>query len=148
MKENEIIALAALAKILEREGEFKIIEKKKQSKRMIAYSVVIEPETKVTEDGDLHGDVMDEAAIEDAAHSFMINGAKIKLQHQGERIPAIVVENFLNPVEYTAENSDVIKKGSWIIGIKIFSPKIWKMIESGKITGVSPGGLGIVIPEK
>lgn len=148
MKDYQLAALSAVYGFIEKKEELTIIDKKKGRKKQIAYSVVIEPETDVTEDGDLHGDVMDEEAIEGAAHSFMINGAKIKLQHKGKPIRAIVVENFISPIEYVAENGDTIKKGSWIIGIKVLSPSAWKAIEGGEITGVSPGGIGKVIPEK
>lgn len=119
----------------------KIIKNDNEDKRLF-YSVVIEPMTQVTESGDSHGDNMTAEEVEKSAHYYMEMGSTIFKNHNG-KIDARVVESYIAPVDFTPEgSSEVIKKGSWVMAVKVLDDATWQEIKKGEITAFSPGGYG------
>jgi len=51
-----------------------------------------------------------------------------------------IVENYIAPCDYMMGNQ-LVKKGSWVLCIKIFNDNIWKDIKDGKYTGFSMEGI-------
>lgn len=103
------------------------------SKRLV-YGVVLEPNSI-----DAQEDSITEEEIEKACHYFMksrVIGDRHKKTAQAE-----LVESYLAPVDFTSNNQEV-KKGSWIIAVKIHSDSLWKAVREGKYTGFSVGGYG------
>lgn len=100
--------------------------------------VVYEPDS-----FDSEGDWMTEADIEEAERSFMLESGKIFYHHESE-IAAKVVESWLAPSDIQIEKDDgeveIIKKGSWLMTVKVFDNTMWNKIEDGTIQGFSMSG--------
>lgn len=118
------------------------IIKNDDADQRLFYAVVIEPMTKVTPSGDAHGDSMTSVEVEKSAHYYMEMGSTVFKSHQS-KIDASVVESFISPISYTPDGSDEqIKKGSWVMVVKIHDDEMWEKVKSGEITAFSPGGYG------
>lgn len=80
--------------------------------------------------------------IKDACYYYMENARQFKLQHKGEFITEKIkiLENYLAPVDFEA-NKEKVKKGSWILIIRVLDNKIWKDIKEERITGFSMAGI-------
>lgn len=108
--------------------------------QQVVYCVVLEPDTADSQD-----DVMTSEDIEKTAHNYLIRARLIGSGHE-KAIEAAPVESFIAPqdLEYQGQNGpQVVKKGSWIIGIKVFDPSEWQKVVNGEYTGVSVGGKGL-----
>lgn len=110
----------------------------KDLKKQIVYCVVLEPETV-----DLQGDVISAEEIEKAAHEYMEKHRLIGDAHQEIGVQAVPVESFIAPVDMAVGDGEAIKKGSWVMAIKVNDPELWGAVESGEYTGFSIGGTGI-----
>lgn len=113
---------------------------KKQDER-IAFGIVLEPD--VT---DLHGDTYDEQTVLAAAHFFMEKFQKIKLMHEVDVTSEVnILESFVAPVDMTIEAKKgepfTIRKGTWLLKVRIVSDDLWAEVKSGKLTGFSIGAL-------
>lgn len=119
--------------------------KGKPAKRVF-YCVVLEPDTE-----DLQKDVIDAEEIEKVAWQYAVDSRFLSTAHQkrpdGSLVPAPaeVVETFLAPVDYEIDG-ELIRKGSWVMGIRVNDEEVWNNVESGDIDGVSIGGTGIRTP--
>lgn len=101
--------------------------------KRIVTSVVIEPETV-----DGQKDIMSKEEIRRAAYFYLTKSRVIGDRHQ-KRAQGEVVESYIAPVDFTL-NGQKIKKGSWVISIRILDDVLWKKVEKGEYTGVSVGG--------
>jgi hypothetical protein len=66
--------------------------------------------------------------------------------HSGDKIDARVVENYLAPQDLTFKlkgKEEKVKKGSWIIGVKVYDSDTWQRCKTGEYTGFSIGGYGL-----
>ena len=77
--------------------------------------------------------------IQQACYFYMENQGQLKMNHKGEPIDAIVVENFIAPQNLVIEGRP-IKKGTWLMSVKINDAAIWKDIKDGNLTGFSMAG--------
>lgn len=99
--------------------------------------VVLQPE--VT---DAQGDIMDESVIAKAAGDFLAGFNKettLGLMHNQFNKRFELRQSFIVPLDMTIENKPV-KKGSWVMVVKVLDNVVWKAIKDGKITGFSIGG--------
>lgn len=125
--------------------EAEVICKSETEDQRLFYAVVIEPMTNVTPDGDTHGHRMTEQEVEKSAHYFMEMDPTIYLQHE-KKVAAKCIESFIAPISFTPDGSDVeIKKGSWVMGVKVYDDETWENIKKGKVTAFSPGGFARVV---
>jgi len=113
----------------------------KAEKRQVT-GVVLEPGTV-----DAQKDTVDEAVIEKAAHNFLARyreSTKLGLMHTiFGQIGVTLVESYVSEVAMKLGGKKV-KKGSWIMKVKIENDQLWKKIKAGKITGFSIGGIATV----
>lgn len=112
---------------------------KADEKRLI-YSVVYEPYDGTN--ADTHGDFATAEEIEKAAHSFF-KQAKVNIEHEtAVRSNQVeVVESYVAPENFTV-NGSIIKKGSWVVVMKIHDDNIWKSIKNGELNAYSMEGTG------
>lgn len=103
--------------------------------RRLVYGVVLEPDST-----DSQGDVLDSETIEKAAHDYMRHSQTIGDQHD-DAADAKVVESFIAPVDYEAAG-ETIKKGSWVMVVKVMDDELWALCKAGEYTGFSIGGVG------
>lgn len=112
--------------------------------KQIAYCIVLAPD-----EIDAQNDIMSADDIENAAHYYMANQGVIGSQHS-KAIDAKPVESYIAPQDFTMDEGpygpQTIKKGSWVLGIKVNDPSEWEKVENGEYTGVSVGGMGARIP--
>jgi len=120
--------------------ETTIIQKNEAQRKF--WAIVLEPNSTVADDGvgDAHGHVMSEEEVEKAAHYYMENSQQIYKDHRGE-VSATVIESFIAPADYTF-GGESIKKGSWVMGVKVYDEELWEGIEKGEYAFFSPGGVG------
>ena len=111
---------------------------KLEHEQRVVRGVVLEPDVVDAQD-----DMMTSDEIEKAAHGFMIEVQRgvgaIGVDHEGPA-DAVIVESFLAPVEFS-EGEQTIRKGSWMLAIKIFDDSLWETVKSGERTAFSIHGI-------
>jgi hypothetical protein len=114
--------------------------------QQICYSIVLEPEVE-----DFQHDIIDAETIREGAHTFLEKylwgEVNMNLMHRKNIESVKIIESFISPANFTWEGKN-IKKGSWLMGIKVFDNELWKNIKSGKFSGFSIGGTGKRIEEE
>jgi hypothetical protein len=103
-------------------------------------------EVLIPEEFDTQGDIYSEAEVRKACHVYMEEFANMgdmhkRLMNEGMRI----LEIYLAPVAFSIGKRR-IKKGTWLMAIRVLDKAHWLMIKSGKRTGFSIGGSAIGIP--
>jgi len=101
-------------------------------------------EVLVPEDVDAHGDIYNAKEVRYAAHFFMEYFNNVGYMHE-EFINngAKIIESYVAPVAMTIEGRK-IKKGTWLIGMRIKDDVLWSDIKLEKLTGFSIGGVASV----
>ena len=107
---------------------------KYDDERQVVYGVVYEPHVV-----DAQGDYADEDAIMDAAHSYMLGGAVVKLDHAEETDQAAVVESYIAPVDFEL-GGEPVRAGSWVMAVKVADAELWQRVKGGEYEGYSFGG--------
>ncbi len=104
--------------------------------------VVLEPETV-----DAQGDVYSADEVRKAAHRFMEEYRGLGLQHQLRVNDQVkILESFIAPVDFVV--GDVtIKKGTWLLAVRVLSDELWGRVAEGQLTGFSIGGSARKVPE-
>jgi hypothetical protein len=98
----------------------------------------------VPDEVDEHSDTMTADEIEKTAHDFLANSRVIGSSH-AEPIAASTVESYVAPDDFESDGplgKEKIKKGSWVIAVKVHDAAEWGKIMSGQYTGFSVGGWG------
>ena len=111
--------------------------------KQIVYGVVLAPD-----EADLQSDFMTAEDIEEAAHEYLSQSRVVGQMHEGP-IDAAVVESYIAPADFDSEGQhgpQKVKKGSWIIGVKVNDPKEWAKVLEGEYNGFSVGGMGVRDP--
>lgn len=110
----------------------KVLEDKQQ-----VTGIVLQPDVV-----DAQGDLIPENVVVAAAHKFLaVYNKKTKLgeQHSIFKSQFDLLESYTAPVDMTLENK-MIKKGTWIMVVKVLQPEVWERVKAGKINGFSIGG--------
>jgi len=107
---------------------------KRDEEKHIVYGVVLEPDTV-----DGQGDIISAEEIEKACHTFMREYKKLGFLHKEFDRALYILENYIAPETFKF-NGQIVKKGSWIMAVKVEDPMIWDLIKQGKITGFSVQG--------
>ena len=116
----------------------KVAIAKMKEEQQIVTGVVYEP-NKV----DSQGDFMDAETIEKVAYEFMENYQNIDISHDFKGRPSLkVVESYIAKADTNIGGRNV-KKGSWVLSVKVNDKKIWGQIKEGKLNGFSMGGTGV-----
>lgn len=109
---------------------------KSDGEKRLVTGIVMEPDAI-----DAHGDFTRAEEIERAAHKFLVQSRTVGLQHR-KQAPCSVVESYITQSDGEMNNSPV-RKGSWVMTVKVHDDKIWEGVKSGEFTGFSIGGLAI-----
>lgn len=106
------------------------------------FGIVLEPETI-----DAQNDIYSEDEVRKTAYRFMERYQQFGLMHE-QVIPSILpLESYLAPVDM-AVGSQQVKKGTWLLRVRVLDDGIWQDVKSGRLTGFSIGGSAIRRPEK
>ena len=83
---------------------------------------------------DSDNDFMRRDKVRKMAHDFLRNGelSNIDIQHDGNFISASVVESW-----FVEEASDLYRKHSWAVAVKIDDKAVWELVKDGKLNGFS-----------
>jgi site-specific DNA-adenine methylase len=104
--------------------------------------VVLEPETIDAQD-----DIYSAAEVRDAAHGFMQQYRNVGLMHRGLVNDQVkILESYLAPVSFQLDGADV-RKGTWLLAIRVLADDLWSAIKAGEITGLSIGGSAARSPD-
>jgi hypothetical protein len=117
-----------------------------EAKPLLVYSVVLEPEPNDGA-GDLHRETYSEDFVRQTAHDYTAWYLNLDDQH-GEFLPAtraVVVESYVTKQE-EQWGERVVKKGTWIMGIRIYCPELKRQILAGEKTGLSIEGFAERVP--
>ena len=135
------VAFAMPARIVKNDGS-----------RQIAYGVVLEPCTAETT-RDSQGDWYTAEDIELAAHGFLEAVAKgdggADLMHLAEGEGPLIgfpVESFIAPVDFVwgdGDRTEIVKAGSWVMGVHYPDPEIWAGVVKGELGAFSVWGKGM-----
>ena len=105
--------------------------------------VVLEPEVV-----DAQGDIYSAGEIRQAAHRFMEEFGGLGLQHHLKVNDQVrVLENYLAPGDFDLNGREV-RKGTWLLAVRVRSDELWSQIRGGDLTGFSIGGSARRVPEK
>jgi len=101
------------------------------------FGIVYEPMAE-----DTQGNYMTEEEITKAAYWFAENKGSVDLQHSFEALEgATVVESYIAKCDEEIEGQQ-IKKGTWLMTVKVTDQEVFDSIQKGEITGFSMGGVG------
>ena len=87
---------------------------------------------------DLQGDTYSADEVRKACHNFNQHCMTANLLHLVETDTFDIVESYISPVDMIL-NDVVIKAGSWMSVLQIYSDEIWSEIKDGNLSGVSIG---------
>lgn len=114
----------------------------KSEEERLAYTVVLEPELE-----DSQGDIIGADVIEKAAHRWLAEYRQHDLEHDGEIKKSIVpVESYCAPCDLTIDTPagpQPVRKGAWVVGMKVLDDEAWQGVKEGKYTGSSIAGSGV-----
>ena len=113
-------------------SEFRRV-RKEAAKRLII-GVVYEPDFV-----DLQNDFADADEIQKAAHRFLVDYRKVRVMHEEEAPRTDIVESYIAPQTLSIDGMDV-RKGTWIVAIKVNDDALWKKVQDGEYKGLSLGG--------
>ncbi|PZM85071.1 hypothetical protein DLH72_02215 [Candidatus Gracilibacteria bacterium] len=94
---------------------------------------------------DRNGDIISADEIIKTAHDFgaNMNEKFLNIDHKDdthiEKSEYVFVENFIAPADIII-GENIVKKGSWYVGIKFINEKLYEMVKSGDFVGVSMEG--------
>jgi hypothetical protein len=107
----------------------------KAAEERMVYGIVLEPETV-----DAQGDIYDAATIRQAAHIFMEKFGGLGLMHRyiinGS---ARILETWIAPCDLDL-NGTAVRKGTWLLAVRVIDDDLWKAVKEGEFTGFSIGG--------
>jgi hypothetical protein len=118
---------------------WKIPIEKVEDKRIIE-GVVLTPDTV-----DAHGDIIKSEVIEETSADFLSkynSFTKLGVQHSVFDKKFQLRQSYIAKTDMDLGNRK-IKKGSWVIEVKVLDDDIWDKIKKGEITGFSIGGRAI-----
>ena len=122
------------------EAVIKGVDKEKQ----VVLGIVLEPDV-----SDHEGDTITAEEIEQSAHDYMQKSRVVKFRHKKVLKSAKVVESFIAPADMTIDGphgKQKVRKGSWVLGVKIEDSDLWADVKAKRINGFSVGGLGVRTP--
>lgn len=139
---HEIGASERVTALLKRMGGEHRVRVMKTPDERFVLGIVLEPETV-----DAQNDIYSAEEIRKAAHLYMEEFGHIKLMHRGAPIDGKVkiLENYIAPVAMEIDGQPV-KKGTWLLGVRVLDDSLWNAVKSGDLTGFSIGGLAVKTP--
>lgn len=131
-------SLVDLAKAEETENPFHARILKADNEQRMVYGVVMEPESV-----DTQGDFAHPQEIEKAAHDYLERKQKLGFMHKmfGFGKTLRIMESYLAPCDFEM-NGETVKKGSWVMAVRVLEEALWQAVKKGEVTGFSIGGTG------
>lgn len=102
----------------------------------------------VPEEVDSQGDIYSASEIRTAAHRFMEQFQNVGLMHRdlvNEKVK--ILESFIAPADFGI-GSQSVKKGTWIMAVRVLDDRLWGAVKDGDLTGFSIGGSAVRVPAR
>ena len=108
-------------------------------------------------DPDTQGDIYSAHEIRRAAHLFMEQYRNLGLMHR-RIVPTTklrILESYIAPIEFAVrsngeiigtadvkpgEKVQIVRRGTWLLAMRVVDDQLWQAVKSGKLTGLSIGG--------
>ncbi len=135
----EFIEEEMTEKMVQKKITFPIAKADKE--KQIVYGIVLTPDEVDSQD-----DYMTSDEIEKAAHSYLVQSRVVGSQHEKPMRKAEVVESYIAPQDMDWEGQygpQQVKKGAWVLAVKINDKKEWQKVLDGEYQGFSVGGYGV-----
>lgn len=141
----KIVPGSAETRMIKVEGEEEGTEEEEEERTVL--SVVLEPND--GEDGaplapDTQGDIYSKEAIKNTAWGWMEKGGKIGLMHQLDVTDKVaVLESYVALSDIVIEEGTkkyTIRKGSWVLRLRLYDDLLWKKAKDGTLGAFSVGG--------
>ncbi|NUP12895.1 MAG: hypothetical protein HOW73_43200 [Polyangiaceae bacterium] len=131
--------LPPLVEVPLEENQSVIVITKTDDEKRLLYGVVLEPDTVDAQD-----DTYDAETVEQAAHVYLSHFRNVGLQHKQLINHWVqVVESFIAPIDFSM-NDQLVKRGSWVMVVKVLNDDLWSRVKRKEITGFSIGGVASV----
>lgn len=101
-------------------------------------AVVLRPDTV-----DSHGDIYDADTVEKACHNYNEFCRAGNLQHLVQTSLVVPVESWIAKSSHQLGDGE-IKKGDWVMTVRVDNDEIWEMCKKGEFTGFSVGCKSLV----
>lgn len=120
----------------------------KAAEERFVLGIVLEPndgEGGAPLDPDSQQDIYSAEEIRQAAHLWMIKFRNVGFMHSRLIKQGVhVLESYIAPVDFDVPGADGtvrhIRKGTWLLALRIADNKLWRKVKAGKLTGLSIGG--------
>lgn len=100
--------------------------------------IVLEPETV-----DAQRDIYSAPEVREAAHRFMADFQNVGLMHREVVTGRVkILESYVAPAGFELDGTSV-KKGTWLLAVRIVDDGLWQEIKTGGLTGFSIGGSAV-----
>jgi DNA adenine methylase len=100
--------------------------------------IVLEPETV-----DAQKDIYSPAEVREAAHRFMEEYQNVGLMHRDLVNGKVkILESYLAPAAFALDGTQV-RKGTWLLAVRVLDDALWGQVKSGELTGFSIGGSAV-----
>lgn len=110
-------------------------EESEDSEMRVVLGVVLEPNSV-----DSYKHTVTTKEIESAAYKWLEHNQIRMVGHERVSNAQItIVESYIAPVDFEW-NGEPVKKGSWVLGVRVNDDKLWDKIVKGELTGYSMGG--------
>jgi DNA adenine methylase len=104
--------------------------------------VVLEPETV-----DAQSDIYSSAEVREAAHRFMEEYQNVGLMHRDLVNGKVkILESYVAPAPFEIDSTQ-IKKGTWLLAVRVIDDELWRQVKTGELGGFSIGGSAVRNPE-
>lgn len=118
-----------------------IVRKDASADEHYILGIVLEPDVV-----DAQQDTYSADEVQQAEQRFMVEFRNVGLMHKGFINDKVkIVESYIAPVDFTIDGESV-KKGTWLMGVKVLDGALWKACKGGDYTGFSIGGSAIRKP--
>jgi hypothetical protein len=135
----EVIAgVAASSPISEAGTTIKIAKADGAPDEQYVLGIVLEPDVV-----DSQSDTYNSEEVRRASEKFMEMHRNMGLMHKMHVNDKVqILENYLAPVDMQIGDK-VVKKGTWMMGVRVKCPELWQLVKDGALTGYSIGGTSI-----
>jgi site-specific DNA-adenine methylase len=100
--------------------------------------IVLEPETV-----DAQRDIYSAPEVREAAHRFMADFQNVGLMHREVVTGRVkILESYVAPAGFELDGTTV-KKGTWLLAVRVADDGLWQQIKTGQLTGFSIGGSAV-----
>ena len=113
----------------------RVLKAEERGEERFVLGVVLEPETV-----DAQQDIYSAAEVRQVAHRFLEEFRGLGLMHQVPVNGQVkIVESYVAPEDLQV-GDEVVKAGTWLLGVHVLSDELWAKVKAGELTGFSIGG--------